>query len=169
MTIALGGGLPTGGCGSAVARSCGQIEMLLVQLSVVKGGCKEIRINRLRQPAAQASRHLRLVQQRLLYSSRSPCALACSCAAPAPEQERCLHAAFPGFARCCVRFTVFCPLVFADMCAHCPSSLLLWSGTKMSLGGFYDFNLTGISRSVTSSELGRLQTLHSITREGTGA
>ena len=74
-TIALGGGLQTGGWGSAVARSCGQIEMLLVQLFVVKGGCKEIRIDRLRQPAAQASRHLRLVQQRLLYFSRSPCAL----------------------------------------------------------------------------------------------
>ena len=47
----------------------------VVQLSMVKGGCKEIRIDRLRQPAAQASRHLRLVQQRLLYFSRSPCAL----------------------------------------------------------------------------------------------
>ena len=74
-TIALGGGLQTGGWESAVARSCGQIEMLLVQLSMVKVGCKEIRIDRLRQPAAHASRHLRLVQQRLLYFSRSPCAL----------------------------------------------------------------------------------------------
>ena len=61
--------LQTGGWGNAVARSCGQILILLVQLSVVKGGCKEIRIDRLRQPAAQASRHLCLVQQRLLYFS----------------------------------------------------------------------------------------------------
>ena len=45
---------------------------VVVRLSVVKWGGEEVRIDRLRRPAAQASRHLRLVHQRLLYSSRPP-------------------------------------------------------------------------------------------------
>ena len=46
-----------------------------VRLSVVNWGGEAMRVDRLRRPAAQASRHLRLVHQRLLYSSHSPYAL----------------------------------------------------------------------------------------------
>ena len=67
----------TGGWGSAVARSCEQILRCRSPRSIwMARTCgSTVCRDRLRRPAAQPSRHLRLVHQRLLYSSCSPYAL----------------------------------------------------------------------------------------------
>jgi hypothetical protein len=125
VTIALGGGLHTCGWGSAVARSCGQ------DLDVA-GAAFRGRLGlqgSVHRPSASAGRagFTSPAPRAPAFATLLPFTL-CTMLAPVQHQRRskknCHHAASPSFARCCVRFTVFCPLVFADMCTHRPSSLL---------------------------------------------
>ena len=120
VTIALGRGLHTGGWGSApvlLSQELWTDLAVAVLFSAVSRGDEEVRINRLRRPAAHASRHLRLVHPRLLYSSRSPYALflllystnLASCCFP----ELC--------SLLCSFHCVPLPCFFADVCTYRPS------------------------------------------------
>ena len=127
-TIALGRGLHTSGWEKRGSQDLSTALAVAASPSAVRRGGEEVRIDRLRRPAAHSSRRLRLVQQSLLYSPRSPYALCLLLYSTIIIIKSLLPGALlaPVLASLCPA-----PLFLADMCTHSQCFLTISEHTTL--------------------------------------